>query len=108
MNNEREVMAKLKSILEEIGVDYTNILLLGSRTGGVFEEECDWDFLIVVKGNLDIKEKRRLKTLEKENLKKVKHVYNSLVNTNKIQKYIEQIKSPIGVKIIEPEANRNA
>ena len=60
MNNEREVMAKLKSIPNEIGVEYSNILLFGSRTGKDFEEESDWDFLIVVKGNLDLKEKREL------------------------------------------------
>ena len=56
----REVIAKLKTILEEIGVEYTNIPLFGSRTGNDFEEESDWDFLIVVKGNLDLKEKREL------------------------------------------------
>jgi predicted nucleotidyltransferase len=60
MNTGSEVLAKLKSILEEIGVVYSNILLFGSRTGKDFEEESDWDFLIVVKGNLDIKEKRKL------------------------------------------------
>jgi len=60
MNTGREVIEKLKSILNEIGVDYTNILLFGSRTGKDFEEESDWDFLIVVKGNLDLKEKREL------------------------------------------------
>jgi predicted nucleotidyltransferase len=60
MKNEREVIEKLKSILNEIGVDYSNILLFGSRTGTDFEEESDWDFLIVVKGNLDLKEKREL------------------------------------------------
>jgi len=56
----REVIEKLKTILEEIGVEYSNILLFGSRTGNDFEEESDWDFLIVVKGNLDLKEKREL------------------------------------------------
>jgi predicted nucleotidyltransferase len=56
----REVIAKLKTILEEIGVEYSNILLFGSRTGNDFEEESDWDFLIVVKGNLDLKEKKEL------------------------------------------------
>jgi len=60
MNAEIEVIAKLKSILNEIGVVYTNILLFSSRTGTDFEEESDWDFLIVVKGNLDLKEKREL------------------------------------------------
>ena len=39
MNTEREVIEKLKSILEEIGDDYSNILLFGSRTGKDFEEE---------------------------------------------------------------------
>ncbi|MBE0516100.1 MAG: nucleotidyltransferase domain-containing protein [Methanophagales archaeon] len=50
----------MKRILEELGVEYSTILLFGSRTGKNFEEESDWDFLIVVKGNLDLKEKREL------------------------------------------------
>jgi predicted nucleotidyltransferase len=41
MNTERGVIEKLKTILEEIGVVYTNILLFGSRTGKDFEEESD-------------------------------------------------------------------
>ncbi|RZN40361.1 MAG: nucleotidyltransferase domain-containing protein [Methanophagales archaeon ANME-1-THS] len=60
MNREREIAAKLKSILEEIGVEYFTILLFGSRAGKNFEEESDWDFLIVVKKNVDLKEKREL------------------------------------------------
>ena len=48
MNAETEVIAKLKSILEEISVAYSNILLFGSRTGQDFEEESDWDFMIVI------------------------------------------------------------
>jgi len=60
MNTKREVIAKLKCILNEIGVVYTNILLFGSRTGKDFEEKSDLDFLIVVKGNLDLKGKREL------------------------------------------------
>ena len=60
MNAEIEVIEKLKTILEEIGVAYFNILLFGRRTGQDFEEESDWDFLIIVKKNLDLKEKREL------------------------------------------------
>jgi len=48
MNAETGVIAKLKSILEEISVAYSNILLFGSRTGQDFEEESDWDFMIVI------------------------------------------------------------
>jgi predicted nucleotidyltransferase len=53
-------IAKLKSILEEIGIEYSNIILFGSRMGKDFEAESDWDFLIVVKKQLDPKEKREL------------------------------------------------
>jgi predicted nucleotidyltransferase len=48
MNTGKEAIEKLKSILEEIGVAYFNILLFGSRTGQDFEEESDWDFMIVI------------------------------------------------------------
>jgi len=48
MNAETEVIEKLKSILEEIGVEYSNIILFGSRTRKNFEEESDWDFMIVI------------------------------------------------------------
>jgi len=37
MNTGREVIEKLKTILNEIGVVYTNILLFGSRTETDFE-----------------------------------------------------------------------
>ncbi len=60
MNTETEVIAKLKSILKETGVEYSNILLFGSRAREDFEEESDWDFLIIVKKNLDLKEKKKL------------------------------------------------
>ena len=60
MDREREVIAKLKTILEEIDVELSNSLLFGSRTGKDFEEESDWDFLIVIKKRLDLKEKREL------------------------------------------------
>ena len=48
MNTERELIAKLKSIMEEIGVEYSNILLFGSRARKDFEEESDWDFMMVI------------------------------------------------------------
>ena len=60
MNRDREIVAKLKNILEELDVAYSTILLFGSRAGKNVEEESDWDFMIIVKGNLDLKDKREL------------------------------------------------
>ena len=60
MNRDRNIVEKLKSILEELGVEYSTILLFGSRAGKNFDEESDWDFLIVVTKQLNLKEKREL------------------------------------------------
>ncbi|NOQ33928.1 MAG: hypothetical protein GQ567_07050 [Methanosarcinales archaeon] len=60
MSAKREVVGKLKRILEEIGIEYSNILLFGSRARNNFGEESDWDFMIILKGNIGPKEKRGL------------------------------------------------
>ena len=60
MSTKREVVGKLKGILEEIGIEYSNILLFGSRARNNFGEESDWDFMIILKENIDPKEKRGL------------------------------------------------
>jgi len=60
MTGEREIVAKLKSILQELGVAYSNIILFGSRAGKNFDEESDWDFMIVVEKNVDLKDKMEL------------------------------------------------
>jgi len=60
MTGEREIVAKLKSILQELGVAYSNIILFGSRAGKNFDEDSDWDFMIVVEKNVDLKDKMEL------------------------------------------------
>jgi hypothetical protein len=54
-------------------------------------------------GNLTSQEEKELENLEKENLKTIEEVYNSLVNDKQIQKQIEKIKSHEWVKVIEGE-----
>ncbi|MCG2727071.1 MAG: nucleotidyltransferase domain-containing protein, partial [Candidatus Methanoperedenaceae archaeon] len=55
-----EILEKLKSILNEMNLKYSKILLFGSRARGNFREESDWDFLIVLKKPLDVKTKKEL------------------------------------------------
>ncbi|MBU4492441.1 MAG: nucleotidyltransferase domain-containing protein [Euryarchaeota archaeon] len=60
MNSKNEILEKLKSILNEMNLKYSKILLFGSRARGDFREESDWDFLIVLKKPLDAKTKKEL------------------------------------------------
>ena len=59
-DTKREVIARFKEILEETGIEYSSILLFGSRARNDFEEESDWDFMIILKGNTDPRERRSL------------------------------------------------
>jgi hypothetical protein len=54
-------------------------------------------------GNLTSQEEKELENLEKEILKTIEEVYNSLVYDKQIQKQIEKIKSHEWVKVIEKE-----
>lgn len=56
----REVVSTFKEILEEIGIEYSNILLFGSRARNDFGEESDWDFMVIIKDHIDLREKRGL------------------------------------------------
>jgi len=58
MSTKREVVGKLKGILEEIGIEYSNILLFGSRARKDFEEDSDWDFMIILRDKIDTEGKR--------------------------------------------------
>jgi len=53
--------------------------------------------------NLTSQEEKELENLEKENLKIIEAVYNSLTNDKQIQRQVEEIKSHEWVKIIEGE-----
>ncbi len=60
MNRKQEILEKLKRILNEMNINYSKIILFGSRARGDFREESDWDFLIVLKKHLDVKTKKEL------------------------------------------------
>jgi predicted nucleotidyltransferase len=60
MTVKKKVVEEFRKILDELKVDYSKILLFGSRARSDFDEESDWDFLIVTKKSLTLKEKKIL------------------------------------------------
>jgi predicted nucleotidyltransferase len=60
MNNQKEILKKLKNILNDLNIQYSKILLFGSRARGDFKEESDWDFLIILEKPVDMKTKKEL------------------------------------------------
>jgi hypothetical protein len=53
-----------------------------------------------LEGNLTQREEKELQKLEKENLKTIQEVYDSLKNNSQIQSQIQKIKSHPWVKVI--------
>lgn len=60
MNNENDIVQKLKKVLEDLEVIYSKIMLFGSRARGEFNEDSDWDFLIILKKPMDDKARKDL------------------------------------------------
>ncbi|MCK4797543.1 MAG: nucleotidyltransferase domain-containing protein [Spirochaetes bacterium] len=56
-------MIRFKNILDELNINYQQIILFGSRVKNIQTADSDWDFLIVLKHSLEDKEKRSLKAL---------------------------------------------
>jgi len=60
MLSRKEVVERLKGILNALRVEYSKILLFGSRATSDFDEESDWDFLIILRKEITMKEKKAL------------------------------------------------
>ena len=60
MINNSEIIKHLKEILKDNQIEYLKILMFGSRARNDFDEESDWDFLIVIKPPLNLKIKKEL------------------------------------------------
>lgn len=60
MDNETKTGEGFKKILKEIGVDYSAVIVFGSRARKDFDELSDWDFLVILKQNLSLTEKKNL------------------------------------------------
>ena len=70
-NNEVQQLKKIiTKCLEDYGIKVRTIILFGSRGRGEFEEDSDWDILIVVDKDLISTEKRKLWSKVSEGLHK--------------------------------------
>ncbi|MFB0544381.1 MAG: nucleotidyltransferase family protein [Asgard group archaeon] len=89
MITEKEVSKKLRRILDELGVEYSKILLFGSRARSDFDEESDWDFLIILKKSVDLEEKKELW----HKIYKKFHEYFPFVSVDIILKDVESFEN---------------
>jgi predicted nucleotidyltransferase len=55
-----EIKKIINQVFEEKGIKVERIILFGSRARGDFRENSDWDLLIVVSNELDLKDKREI------------------------------------------------
>ena len=62
-----ENLLKIKAVIKSIFPD-SRIILFGSRARKVFDNQSDYDILVVVKQNLRIKEKRQYESVIRKKL----------------------------------------
>ncbi|MEG8946759.1 nucleotidyltransferase domain-containing protein [Rosettibacter firmus] len=60
MKIENKIKDSIENILCQNGYTLDSIFLFGSRARGDFEKESDYDILIIIKDNIDIKQKREI------------------------------------------------
>ncbi len=82
MNPTENILDKLRTILDDLNIEYSRILIFGSRARSDFTEESDWDFMIIVKNPLDAKEKKELWF----NIYKKLHIYFPFISFDIILK----------------------
>ena len=56
----KEMKEKIMNSLDEMGISVENIILFGSRARGDYDEDSDYDILIVTKETFPFKEKMRI------------------------------------------------
>jgi len=64
----QHIKEEIIKCLNEMGVKIKSIILFGSRARGQYTKYSDWDFLIIVKGNISLKEKRKIAKAIRERL----------------------------------------
>jgi len=60
MREEKEIPKKFKNTLDELGIEYSGIILFGSRAKDRPERESDWDFLVILKKSMNMESKKKL------------------------------------------------
>jgi predicted nucleotidyltransferase len=87
-NTKEDILDRLKKILFDLKVEYSRILMFGSRARGDFNEDSDWDFMIIVKEALDAKTRKELWF----NIHKKMHIYFPFISFDIILKDAESFE----------------
>ena len=83
----------IREELEKRGIKVLKILLFGSRARGDFEEDSDWDFLIIIDKEIEHRQRREIIGDIYKNLAKIDGSYEIII---KQQSVFEKMKNLIG------------
>ena len=85
------IIEKIKEVIESIVKG--KIILFGSRAKGVYQEDSDYDILIIISENINPKEKIKLSSIVSKNLAKL-YIDADVIVEN--EKEVEEKKQLIG------------
>lgn len=62
ISTKKTITNKFLDIVNEYGIEYDSIYLFGSRAGVNFSDDSDWDFLIILKNDVEEMEKKEYRS----------------------------------------------
>ena len=69
----KRIKTIITNVVRELGFNLTDIMLFGSRARGNYNSESDYDILVILNENIEVKEKHKLTTrISNELHKKIK------------------------------------
>ncbi len=93
----KEIKEQIIKSLDEMGISYESIILFGSRARGDYNEDSDYDILIVTKETFPFKEKIRISEAVRDYVVKL-HIPSDVMirSHNEIEYFRNKIGSVVG------------
>lgn len=92
-----DIKERIVKSLDKMGISYESIILFGSRARGDYNDDSDYDILIVTKETFPFKEKIRISEAVRDQIVKL-HIPSDIIirSHNEIEYFRNKIGSVVG------------
>lgn len=98
----KEIKEQIMNSLDEMGISFERIILFGSRARGDYNEDSDYDILIVTEETFPFKEKIRISEAVRDRVVKL-HIPSDIIirSHEEVDYFRDKINSVVGEAVQE-------